>query len=274
MRQLAGMRGLMAKPSARSSRRRSRRTSAKASRCSSTSPVDARRPQGSGRHGAQDGRLGLPHAQAGDVAQNVVITMDDCGTTQGITKGDHLQGRKGRSPPGDSDPRSRQPREHRQPDHRRSDRREERDDHRRDRARIERSAREDPGPLAADLRAPLGVCCRCATAWTCPRAWSSRGMAVGIIAAQSIGEPGTQLTMRTFHIGGTASRAASRSPNQGQAPAVVKFAACKSSTNATGRGRRAEAQRRNRDLSTPRAANSRSTRPLRRDLCSSKTATK
>ena len=33
------------------------------------------------------------------------------------------------------------------------------------------------------------------------------GEAVGVIAAQSIGEPGTQLTMRTFHIGGTASRA-------------------------------------------------------------------
>ena len=32
------------------------------------------------------------------------------------------------------------------------------------------------------------------------------GLAVGIIAAQSIGEPGTQLTMRTFHIGGTATR--------------------------------------------------------------------
>jgi DNA-directed RNA polymerase subunit beta' len=32
------------------------------------------------------------------------------------------------------------------------------------------------------------------------------GQAVGILAAQSIGEPGTQLTMRTFHIGGTASR--------------------------------------------------------------------
>ena len=32
------------------------------------------------------------------------------------------------------------------------------------------------------------------------------GEAVGIIAAQSIGEPGTQLTMRTFHIGGTASK--------------------------------------------------------------------
>ena len=39
-----------------------------------------------------------------------------------------------------------------------------------------------------------------------PGFWSSLGEAVGIIAAQSIGEPGTQLTMRTFHIGGTASQ--------------------------------------------------------------------
>ena len=37
------------------------------------------------------------------------------------------------------------------------------------------------------------------------------GLAVGVIAAQSIGEPGTQLTMRTFHIGGTASRIAEQS---------------------------------------------------------------
>ena len=36
----------------------------------------------------------------------------------------------------------------------------------------------------------------------------SMGEAIGVIAAQSIGEPGTQLTMRTFHIGGTASRRA------------------------------------------------------------------
>ena len=35
----------------------------------------------------------------------------------------------------------------------------------------------------------------------------SIGEAVGVVAAQSIGEPGTQLTMRTFHIGGAASRA-------------------------------------------------------------------
>ncbi len=37
------------------------------------------------------------------------------------------------------------------------------------------------------------------------------GEAIGILAAQSIGEPGTQLTMRTFHIGGTASRRAEQS---------------------------------------------------------------
>ena len=45
-----------------------------------------------------------------------------------------------------------------------------------------------------------------ATAPTWPTAaWSRMGEAVGIIAAQSIGEPGTQLTMRTFHTGGIAS---------------------------------------------------------------------
>jgi DNA-directed RNA polymerase subunit beta' len=37
------------------------------------------------------------------------------------------------------------------------------------------------------------------------------GEAVGVIAAQSIGEPGTQLTLRTFHIGGTASRVIQKS---------------------------------------------------------------
>ena len=40
------------------------------------------------------------------------------------------------------------------------------------------------------------------------------GEAVGIIAAQSIGEPGTQLTMRTFHIGGTASRVVEASKHE------------------------------------------------------------
>src|SRR5205085_381202 len=49
------------------------------------------------------------------------------------------------------------------------------------------------------------------------------GEAVGIIAAQSIGEPGTQLTMRTFHIGGTASRVVEASKHEAKSAGVVKF---------------------------------------------------
>jgi DNA-directed RNA polymerase subunit beta' len=50
------------------------------------------------------------------------------------------------------------------------------------------------------------------------------GEAVGVIAAQSIGEPGTQLTMRTFHIGGAASRAAMASGVETKSTGVVRFA--------------------------------------------------
>ena len=49
------------------------------------------------------------------------------------------------------------------------------------------------------------------------------GEAIGIIAAQSIGEPGTQLTMRTFHIGGTASRFVEQSYTQAKNPGKIKF---------------------------------------------------
>jgi DNA-directed RNA polymerase subunit beta' len=49
------------------------------------------------------------------------------------------------------------------------------------------------------------------------------GLAVGVVAAQSIGEPGTQLTMRTFHIGGTASRITDQSTLDAKADGTVKF---------------------------------------------------
>ena len=49
------------------------------------------------------------------------------------------------------------------------------------------------------------------------------GEAVGIVAAQSIGEPGTQLTMRTFHIGGAASARAAESTLESQHTGNVKF---------------------------------------------------
>ena len=50
-----------------------------------------------------------------------------------------------------------------------------------------------------------------------------RGEAVGVIAAQSIGEPGTQLTMRTFHIGGAATRAAEQSTQESKSDGYVKY---------------------------------------------------
>ncbi|MBF8253438.1 MAG: DNA-directed RNA polymerase subunit beta' [Deltaproteobacteria bacterium] len=49
------------------------------------------------------------------------------------------------------------------------------------------------------------------------------GEAVGVIAAQSIGEPGTQLTMRTFHIGGTASRRAEQTTLESRNDGFLKF---------------------------------------------------
>jgi len=50
-----------------------------------------------------------------------------------------------------------------------------------------------------------------------------RGEAVGVIAAQSIGEPGTQLTMRTFHIGGAATRASEQSTQDAKSTGIVKY---------------------------------------------------
>ena len=68
-----------------------------------------------------------------------------------------------------------------------------------------------------------GVCSKCygrnlATGWM-----ADLGEAVGIIAAQSIGEPGTQLTMRTFHIGGTAHRVVEQSQIKTKHKGIVKF---------------------------------------------------
>ncbi|MCB4792217.1 MAG: DNA-directed RNA polymerase subunit beta' [Elusimicrobia bacterium] len=59
--------------------------------------------------------------------------------------------------------------------------------------------------------AEVGVCSKCYGLNPATGRLVEKGEAVGIIAAQSIGEPGTQLTLRTFHIGGTASRVVKRS---------------------------------------------------------------
>ena len=52
------------------------------------------------------------------------------------------------------------------------------------------------------------------------------GEAVGVIAAQSIGEPGTQFTLRTFHVGGTASNIAAESRLYAKFDGIIEFEEC------------------------------------------------
>ncbi|HEX9670330.1 MAG TPA: DNA-directed RNA polymerase subunit beta', partial [Thermoanaerobaculia bacterium] len=68
-----------------------------------------------------------------------------------------------------------------------------------------------------------GVCAMCYGRNLASGKMVEIGEAVGVIAAQSIGEPGTQLTMRTFHYGGTASRVSEQSKHLAKNPGRVKF---------------------------------------------------
>jgi len=68
-----------------------------------------------------------------------------------------------------------------------------------------------------------GVCARCYGRNLATGRFVEMGEAVGVIAAQSIGEPGTQLTMRTFHIGGTATRVTEQSKVEARNNGFVKY---------------------------------------------------
>ncbi len=78
-------------------------------------------------------------------------------------------------------------------------------------------------PLTCDTR--YGLCAKCYGRDLGRGSLINIGEAVGVIAAQSIGEPGTQLTMRTFHIGGAASRAAAASTVESKSNGVIRFTA-------------------------------------------------
>ena len=209
IRQLAGMRGLMAKPNGKIIE----------------SPVKANFLEGltvleyfSSTHGARKGLsdTALKTSDSGyltrklaDVAQNCVVTARDCGTTRGIVKsvipsGDKMiplsQSIVGRvacdnvaDPTSDDEPIVRAG----------------------ELITIEIARKIDAlGVEKLRVRSPmtceaeLGVCSLCYGMDLSTSRLVEEGMAVGIIAAQSIGEPGTQLTMRTFHIGGAASHVA------------------------------------------------------------------
>lgn len=224
LRQLAGMRGLMAKPSGKIIE----------------TPIKANFREGLGvleyfssTHGARKGLAdtALKTADSGyltrklaDVAQNVVITAQDCGTTNGITKSVVYRGEKVEVPLS--------------------------------KAITGRVARNSIVDLVKDevivkeneliteekakriealgyekikvrsaltCELSLGLCVKCYGMDLSRGKFVEEGMAVGIIAAQSIGEPGTQLTMKTFHIGGTATRTIEESEVKAKRAGVVKY---------------------------------------------------
>ncbi|MEK6674963.1 MAG: DNA-directed RNA polymerase subunit beta' [Planctomycetota bacterium] len=209
IRQLAGMRALMAKPSGEIIE----------------TPIKANFREGlsvleyfSSTHGARKGLAdtALKTADSGyltrklaDVAQNVIINLRDCGTINAVTKGTTYKGEEvdialresivGRVA---------------------------RDDIRNpvnDKLIVEENQIitkeiaakiEDLGldilrvRSALTCESPRGICALCYGMDMSTGRFVEEGMAVGIIAAQSIGEPGTQLTMRTFHTGGVAQKTA------------------------------------------------------------------
>ena len=81
----------------------------------------------------------------------------------------------------------------------------------------------------------FGVCANCYGRDLARGHIINKGEAIGVIAAQSIGEPGTQLTMRTFHIGGAASRAAAESSIQVKNTGTIKLSNHKHVSNSNGK---------------------------------------
>ncbi|KRG67189.1 DNA-directed RNA polymerase subunit beta' [Pseudoxanthomonas dokdonensis] len=210
IRQLAGMRGLMARPDG----------------SIIETPIKANFREGlnvqeyfNSTHGARKGLAdtALKTANSGyltrrlvDVAQDVVITEVDCGTSEGLTMtpivegGDVVEPLRERVlgrivaedvflPGNDEDPIVTR-------------------NTLLDEQWVQRL--EDAGVQSLKVRSTItcesafGVCAQCYGRDLARGHTVNIGEAVGVIAAQSIGEPGTQLTMRTFHIGGAASRAA------------------------------------------------------------------
>jgi DNA-directed RNA polymerase subunit beta' len=222
--QLAGMRALMAKPSGEIIE----------------TPIKANFREGlnvleyfSSTHGARKGLAdtALKTADSGyltrklaDVAQNVIISDIDCGTLQGITKSTVYKGEVvdvplskliiGRTA--------------------RDNIRNPITDQmvvRENEVITPEAAKkiEDLGldvirvrsPLTCD--SPLGICAKCYGWDLSTTRLVEEGMATGIIAAQSIGERGTQLTMRTFHTGGIAARAILENEQKAPQAGLVQF---------------------------------------------------
>jgi len=224
MRQLAGMRGLMAKPSGEIIE----------------TPISANFREGLSvlqyfisTHGARKGLAdtALKTANSGyltrrlaDVAQDCVVTEPDCGTTVGVEVEPLMEGGEiiqrlgerilGRTLAEDiHDPYT--------------DEVVAQAGDGIDEAAVQKI--EETGVSNVKIRSVLtcraktGVCSKCYGRDLAHGRQVEIGQAVGILAAQSIGEPGTQLTMRTFHIGGTASRRVEQADIRARTDGVIKY---------------------------------------------------
>jgi DNA-directed RNA polymerase subunit beta' len=224
LRQLAGMRGLMAKPSGEIIE----------------TPITANFREGLtplqyfiSTHGARKGLAdtALKTANSGyltrrlvDVTQDVIIREDDCGTTDGILVTSLVEGGEIIEPL-EERMFGRVAAEHiKDPvtDEIIVKRDQEIDD---ELAQAVISAGIDRALIRSVLtcESRYGVCKKCYGRDLGRGDKVEIGEAVGIIAAQSIGEPGTQLTMRTFHIGGTATRLVEQTVLEAKNSGKVKF---------------------------------------------------
>ena len=224
MKQLAGMRGLMAKPSGEIIE----------------TPIISNFKEGlsvleyfNSTHGARKGLAdtALKTANSGyltrrlvDVAQDCIIVEEDCGTEAGLTVRAVIEGGEAISPLAERilgrvtsvalmDPESGK---EIIPANTLLD---ERDVDRVDEAGIE----EVMIRSVLTCETKEGVCGHCYGRDLARGTVVNIGEAVGVIAAQSIGEPGTQLTMRTFHIGGTAQRNTEQSSVEAALDSTVKI---------------------------------------------------
>jgi DNA-directed RNA polymerase subunit beta' len=103
---------------------------------------------------------------------------------------------------------------------------------------------DDSGIETVEIRSVLtceskrGVCVRCYGKNLASGMLAQRGDAVGIIAAQSIGEPGTQLTLRTFHVGGVAGSASVESTLPAKFDGTIQFDGLRSVATENGEGKK------------------------------------
>jgi len=224
LRQLAGMRGLMAKPSGEIIE----------------TPITANFREGLtplqyfiSTHGARKGLAdtALKTANSGyltrrlvDVAQDVIIVEPDCGVNDGITltslveSGEVILPLEERILGRVTVEEVRDPVTNKKIAAKNTEIDEEL-------ARVIAEAGVDTIKIRSVLtcQLPYGICAACYGRDLARGESVEIGEAIGIIAAQSIGEPGTQLTMRTFHIGGTASKIVEQTVLETKNPGIVKF---------------------------------------------------